>query len=121
MTINERKRLALHERLRQALGTEDAATMMDLLPPVDWAEVARRPDVERVDQRVERLEDRVERLEDKVDARFDKMDARFDGLSRDQTTQTRTILLGVVGGMVALASAFGGLLIAAFRMAAALP
>lgn len=40
MTIDERHRLALHEAARAAFGEAPALTLMELLPPVGWADVA---------------------------------------------------------------------------------
>jgi hypothetical protein len=51
VTVNERERLKLYERLEQTLGQEHAEVLMEYLPPVGWNDVARRHDVEllRVD------------------------------------------------------------------------
>jgi hypothetical protein len=46
MPVDDRTRLQLHRRLEEVLGAEDAATLMDHLPPVSWADVARTRDVE---------------------------------------------------------------------------
>jgi hypothetical protein len=46
MTIDERKRHALYERLDEVLDDEHADTLMELLPPVGWADVATKQDLE---------------------------------------------------------------------------
>jgi ribosomal protein L29 len=46
MTATDRTRLQLHRRLEEVLGAEDAATLMDHLPPVGWTDVAAKRDVE---------------------------------------------------------------------------
>lgn len=43
----ERARLCLHHVLEERLGEEEASTMMELLPPVGWADVATKHDVDR--------------------------------------------------------------------------
>jgi hypothetical protein len=42
----EDARHLLHETLHELMGGERAATLMELLPPVGWGDVARRSDVE---------------------------------------------------------------------------
>ena len=46
MTISEQQRLHLFKTLEQRLGDDDAATMMELLPPVGWADVATKHDLD---------------------------------------------------------------------------
>jgi hypothetical protein len=46
MSIDERKRHALYERLDEVLDAEHADALMELLPPVGWAEVATKHDLE---------------------------------------------------------------------------
>ncbi|MFA5884503.1 MAG: hypothetical protein WDA60_11675 [Acidimicrobiia bacterium] len=46
MTIDERSRHALYLRLEQVLGSDEAGTLMEHLPPVGWADVATRRDIE---------------------------------------------------------------------------
>ena len=43
--ISDRDRRELFTALEQALGERPAASMMELLPPVGWADVARRSDL----------------------------------------------------------------------------
>jgi hypothetical protein len=45
MTISERDRLALYRRLQDTLGTDHADTLMELLPPTGWGDVATRADL----------------------------------------------------------------------------
>ena len=46
MTITNEDRYALQERANSVLGREQAATMMELLPPVGWADVATKSDLD---------------------------------------------------------------------------
>lgn len=46
MEIDERTRHALHLRLDEVLGREEAATMMAHLPPTGWSDVATRHDLD---------------------------------------------------------------------------
>ncbi len=78
MGPNESQRLALMHRLVDVLGEQEAATLMDSLPPYDWPEVATKSDVARA---VETLRSEVALM-----------------LAR----QTRTLVLVVVGFAVSL-------------------
>lgn len=46
MAIGERDRHDLHAALRKALGKREADTLMAHLPPVGWADVATKQDLE---------------------------------------------------------------------------
>lgn len=46
MAITEGDRHRLHRRLEELLGEDEAATLMEHLPPVGWADVATKPDLE---------------------------------------------------------------------------
>lgn len=45
MTNNDRTRLNLYQKLDQILGTEEANTLMEHLPPVTWNEVVTKRDL----------------------------------------------------------------------------
>lgn len=46
MSVDDATRFELHEGLREALGDERADTLMSLLPPVGWADVATKRDLD---------------------------------------------------------------------------
>jgi hypothetical protein len=46
MTVDDRTRLNLHQRLTEVLGSEEADTLMSHLPPVTWQEVATKGDLD---------------------------------------------------------------------------
>lgn len=46
MAVTEKQRHELFKRIEEALGPEHAETMMELLPPVGWADVATKHDLE---------------------------------------------------------------------------
>jgi hypothetical protein len=48
MTIDERQRYQLHQSLETHLGPEAAATLMAYLPPVGWADVATKRDLDNL-------------------------------------------------------------------------
>ena len=45
MPVSERERLALYRQLQEQLGNEGADTLMELLPPAGWNDIATRADV----------------------------------------------------------------------------
>ncbi|MGH2661902.1 MAG: hypothetical protein ACRDH8_03645 [Actinomycetota bacterium] len=48
MTVDERSRHALYRKLEEILGREDATTLMEHLPPVGWAGVATKRDLDHL-------------------------------------------------------------------------
>ena len=90
MAVDERSRLQLADAAKRAFGDDAGITLMELLPPVGWADVATKQDLAileaRVDARFERVDARFGQVDarfDLVDARFEQMDARF-GASLDR-------------------------------------
>jgi hypothetical protein len=87
MSVDERSRLQLAEAVKRALGDDEGITLMELLPPVGWADVATKHDLlmfeERLDARFERVDARFERVDarfEALDARFERIEARFESL-----------------------------------------
>ncbi|MDQ4004746.1 MAG: hypothetical protein M3135_00380, partial [Actinomycetota bacterium] len=48
MTIDERSRYLLFLKLEEVLGPEEATTLMEHLPPVGWADVATKRDLDQL-------------------------------------------------------------------------
>lgn len=48
MPVTEAERHHLYETLKSALGAEEAATFMNLMPPANWNDFAMRSDVAEV-------------------------------------------------------------------------
>lgn len=62
MAIDERARHQLFQRLEEVLGTDQAAVLMEHLPPVGWADVATKRDLEQFELRLDaRFEAKLER------------------------------------------------------------
>ncbi len=51
--LDERARHELYERLQLAVGEDATETLMSLLPPVGWADVATKQDLDSVGHRIE--------------------------------------------------------------------
>lgn len=52
MAVDERKRHELHVKLEELLGSDQAATLMEHLPPVGWADVATKRDLDQLSDRL---------------------------------------------------------------------
>jgi hypothetical protein len=65
MAIDERARRNLYLKAEEAFGAEAAAALMGLLPPVGWADVATKHDLDHVVE-VNRLEHEQLRAEFKA-------------------------------------------------------
>jgi hypothetical protein len=109
MVLDERARHELFLRLEQALGPEAAETLMEMMPPVGWADVATKRDLdaleERMNLRFELVDQRFEALEHKLLAAF-----RGELLAQSNviTAQTRTLVLANLGAVLSMAAlAFG--------------
>jgi hypothetical protein len=58
MAVDERSRLQLADAAKRAFGDDAGITLMELLPPVGWADVATKQDLTLMEAR---LEARIER------------------------------------------------------------
>ncbi len=125
MAVDERARHELYLQLARVLGEDQGATMMALLPSDGWADVARRPDLDRVEAslraemglRFERLDDRIEAAKTETDLRIDaakdELLAAFRGeLVSAVSSQTRAMIFTMAGSVAAL----GGLALSLARI-----
>ena len=114
MAVSEEGRHHLYQRLEEVLGADEAGTLMSYLPPVGWADVATRRDLDslesRLDAKFESLEARFERmdatfesLEGRLEARFERMDSKFERELRLTTWRFITALIAVMGVALAIA------------------
>lgn len=104
MAITEDDRFRMQQRLREVLGEHEAVTLMEHLPPVGWADVATKRDLQLLELRLEHLEQRME-------LRFEAQDSRIEaalerGLRRNLLA-TITAFAVVNGATVALAQLIG--------------
>lgn len=84
MSVTEDRRIALLEAAHQHWGRDVAVTLMEMLPPSGWGDVATRQRVDALerdmDLRFQLVDQRFDALETKIDARIDGLDSRIDGL-----------------------------------------
>ena len=136
MTISERSRQNLFNRLDEQLGPEEAETMMELLPYQGWSDVARTGDIQALERslndritaesallRAEMAELRGELRNDMADLRGElrsdmsglqlsltEQFASFrDELHRDQRTLQRQIILALVVALISVVISAAGL------------
>jgi hypothetical protein len=77
MVLDERSRHQLYLRLEEVLGAEAALTLMEHLPPVGWADVATKRDLDALEERIDL---RFRALEERIDLRFGAVEERFGAL-----------------------------------------
>ena len=90
MAIDERARHQLFQKLDQKLGPAEAATLMALLPPVGWGDVATKHDLDRLavatkhdlDQLAVATKHDLDQLEIRLSDRFE---AKLEKALRQQT------------------------------------
>jgi hypothetical protein len=131
MPVDERSRHQLFRRLDEVLGPDQAATLIDHLPPVGWADVATERDLDalelRLDQRFalidKRFDERFDHLSGSFEARFDRVDERFGWMDdnfgqrleaakqeliglfhRELNAQTKTVVFGMVTIVLTMAA-----------------
>jgi hypothetical protein len=98
MTVDERKRLQLAEAAKRILGEDEGITLMELLPPVGWADVATKHDVLHLETA----------LGARIDAQKHEIMATMDRELRSQTWK-------LFGLSAATMGAFTGALVAVAR------
>ena len=75
MLVDESRRLALLDQLREVLGEEEARTLIECLPPVRWEQLATKDDVKASEERI-RTEMNGKFAD--VDGKFAQVDAGFE-------------------------------------------
>jgi hypothetical protein len=133
MALDERARHELFLRLEQVLGPEPAESLMEMMPPVGWADVATKRDLDALEQRIdlrfeamdhkfeamdhrfEAMDHRFEAMDHKFDAKFEAMNHQLEATKHELvalfrgelltavTTQTRTLVLANLGAVLSTA------------------
>jgi len=102
MATSEASRHALHNRLDEVLGAGEAATLMGYLPPVGWADVATKRDLQALgsELRAEMAGLRTELKGEMAELRTGLAGLRADfkdDLNRAIVGQTRSFIFSMLG------------------------
>ena len=110
MAVDERARHQLFLRMEEELGPEAAQTMMELLPPVGWGNVATKDDLRQLDERMTMRFDvlRSELRGEMHQMRGDLLQAMFE--------QTHALFRNLVMLCASLVVSVAGLAFAAARL-----
>ena len=100
MSVTEAQRHHLYQLVKSHYDDEAAETLMNLLPPVGWADVATKQDIARVEAR---LEQRIDRLEARIDGRIDGLQSSFVGW----LLASQAIVVAIIGAATAAIIAVG--------------
>lgn len=109
MEVDDRSRHELVQRLDEVLGPEAADILMSHLPPVGWADVATKRDLDALE---ERMNLRFERTEERLIARLNleiggvrqdmaegtgSLRQEIGALQAEFANQTRQIMFAMIG------------------------
>ena|SRR5437867_5723334 len=108
MAVDERARHQLYQRLEAVLGAEEATILMEHLPPVGWADVATKRDLDALEAANRREHDAIEAANRRE---HDRLHDDIVRLGRE-IHQTRTLLIALFGTVVSM----GGLAFAAAHL-----
>ena len=124
MAVDERSRHKLRARLEEVLGPEEAAVLMEHLPPVGWADVATKRDLDHLSvlmkgdleqfrtenkREHETLRAEFKRDHEQLRAEFRQAHEALEyklmaALRQELLHQTRTFMLAMSGTVVAVGS-----------------
>jgi hypothetical protein len=96
MAITEHDRHRMYQRLEEVLGSEEAATLMEHLPPVGWAEVATKRDLDHLSAATTR----------DLDHLADRLRAEWHHDMLQQTYVLITAMFGLAGVVLAATKLF---------------
>ena len=105
MAIDERSRHDLYVRFEELLGQREADTLMELLPPVGWADVATKHDLAQLEERLGlRIDSSSKVLRAEIDSSSNSVRAEFANQTRQIVLTLVPVIAAVNGIGVALAA-----------------
>jgi hypothetical protein len=117
VAVTEESRYQLFQRFEEMLGREGVSTLMELLPPVGWADVATKRDLDhlhavldaKIQTTFEALDARIDALDAKIDAKVERLEV---GLRAEMFREQRNQTLAIIGANTTITA----LLLAAFQL-----
>ena len=118
MAITEEARHHLYLRLEEVLGPEGATHLMEHLPPVGWADVATKHDLDQLEQRMDLRFELLElRFDERLNRRLGSLELRLMGAfgefkdqhHADQRAFQRQIIVLLMVALISLVAAVVGL------------
>jgi hypothetical protein len=101
MSVTEFARHQLFSWFEEHMGQERATTMMNLLPPTGWGDVATRRDLHVLENHIDALEvklnARIDTLDSNLNARIDTLEARLDAKLEARLGEFRSDMLRTFG------------------------
>jgi hypothetical protein len=94
--VDERSRLQLADAAKRAFGDDAGITLMEMLPPVGWADVATKQDLVLVQQDIVLVRKDLELLESRLEARIER------GTRQTIVTMASLMITGFVATVVAV-------------------
>jgi len=113
VTITEASRHRLHEALIEKLGEEEASTLMEHLPPVGWAGVATKTDIEHLrlatSSEVGTVRSDIDSLSNWTKAEFSAVRSDIDSLSNWTKAEHQALAAKMDGRFEAIDQRFDAL------------
>jgi len=124
MAIDERRRLELADAVKRTLGDEAGLTLMDMLPPVGWADVATKQDLVALRADVDGmvaatrhdLARDIDALRREMSQRFELVDQRFVALEHQLLGAFHKEMTAQTWRLVTAATAMFGLFAAVVHL-----
>lgn len=108
--VSDQARRDLYEALERRLGESPAETLMELLPPVGWADVARQSDLLAV-------RGEIAQLRGELSGQMGQLRGELKGEIAELRGEVKAQLPRLVAANVGMAFATAGLVLAAAKLA----
>ena len=97
MVVGEGQRRALHQRLAEVLGVDEADALMEHLSPSSWGDVARRSDLDHL-ERMLRME--ISSAEVRLRAEMTQLSGDLKGEMAKQTRSLNIAMAAMIASLV---------------------
>ncbi len=114
--VTDHDRRELYEALHHTLGSGPAATLMELLPPVGWADVARQSDLVAVRGEMAELRGEMAELRAELKGEIGQLRAEVKGEIAQLRGEIHAQLPKLYAANAATAIATAGLVLAAAKL-----